>query len=155
MYMIQSSLGKALLFLGMGIAAGVYSIFAYQTATESESWPSTTGEITLSKVDMDHNVTTGNNKTKWKPRVKYSYEVNASLFENDRIGIGIGDMNYKTRNQAQRAISQYPAGKKVQVYYDPANPQTSALETGVTMFTYLGFFMSIILILAGLKFLLF
>ena len=147
---IKSKKMKAVLFLVVGLGAGIYSFNLYSTATESESWPTVKGDIIDSGANRVHKVQTG--KSKWEAHVNYKYSVNEMEYENDRVKFGV-DLSYDSYQLALKSISGYPSGGRVPVYYDPINPQNSTLEIGVSFFTYLGFGFSALIIMIGLGFL--
>lgn len=154
MYEIKSKKGKAALFIIIGIGAVIYSFMTYFDAAESEDWPSVRGEIIDSGADHVNKMTTDKSKWKWEPHVEYSYEVNGVTYKNDRIRLGFGSLSYDNYNMALRSISNYPEGGWADVYYDPAYPQSSTLEVGVSLYTYLGFVIGIVSIIVGVMFLL-
>lgn len=90
----------------------------------SLSWPSTTGKVLKSRVEVS-----GGDYTSVSPRVIYEYEVGGVSYQNDRLRAGDRFMRTGTSQDAYSTVDRYPEGKTVTVYYNnPANPAESALE---------------------------
>ena len=117
--------------------AGVFILIvdggkAYESY-RSESWPTTTGEITRSAVDASADFT-GNRR--YHSRIKYAYAIellgdeqsasNDEYFIGTRVGIDPMPPA-PSRAIAQAQIEQYPKGSTVEVYYNPDNPKRSML----------------------------
>ena len=73
--------------------------------------------------------------------------VEGETFTSDRFSFGsYGSSN---REHADSIVAEFPAGKKVPVFYDPENPESAVLETGGTFFTYLPIGIGGIFVLVG------
>jgi hypothetical protein len=90
----------------------------------AQSWPSTTGLVLGSTIK----VTRSARSRSETPVVVYEYEVNGRSYKEHSIKAGDQFMRIQVFGEAMATISRYPVGKKVTVYYDPANPARSALE---------------------------
>lgn len=111
--------------IGATIAGfGVRTVFQ---ARESGSWPSVQGIILSSKVTSQSD----SDGTTYKPEVTYSYTVDGAKFTGNLIAYGLKGSS-SSRGFAQYYDSKYPEGSAVPVAYDPASPQTSVLEPGVS-----------------------
>jgi hypothetical protein len=66
---------------------------------------------------------TGYRVHKSAPIIQYNYRVNSMIFSSARISY------YPTEGCS--VMNQYPLGKQVKVYYDPANPSFAVLEPGL------------------------
>jgi len=62
------------------------------------------------------------------PVVVYQYEVNGRVYQSQTIKAGEQFFNVRIIGQAQETVDRYPIGAQVMVYYNPVNPQESALE---------------------------
>jgi hypothetical protein len=96
-----------------------------KTANQASlSWPSTTGKVLKSRVEVS-----GGDHTSVSPRVVYEYEVSGKTYQNDHIRAGDRFLGrgWSSRD-AYSAVDRYPEGASVTVYYNPANPAESALE---------------------------
>lgn len=92
--------------------------------TAALRWPSTTGTIVKSRVEVS-----GGEHTSVMPRIIYQYEVGGTTYQSDRIRAG--DVHLRgglTSREAYDTVDRYPEGAAVTVYYNPANPAESALE---------------------------
>ena len=87
-------------------------------------WPKGSARILSAElVDTSHN---GRNVK--LPRVDYEFSVRFDKFRGQRISIGEimpGSV------QAETALTRYPVGASVPVFYDPKDPNTSVLERDV------------------------
>lgn len=120
--------------------AGIGMLVKYfldkKKAGESQNWSSAMGKITESyvrrKVSTDSD---GDTTTSYYPEVRYTYQYLGTEFSGDRIAFGgkVGG----GQNKAYTAISSYPVGKDVTVYYDPNNPEDAVLERRMAGATYL------------------
>ncbi len=82
-------------------------------------WTETSGEITDvdTKYDNRHNT---NTRRIFSSKIVYTYSVNDNIYASSRIGYG----------RAERQ-GNYTKGKRVTVYYDPANPRSAVLNRTV------------------------
>jgi hypothetical protein len=66
-----------------------------------------------------------------------------------------GGLGFSGHNDAEETADRYPAGKKVDVYYDPGNPADSILEPGTTYLDQQWFwFICVLFIVMGSLFML-
>jgi hypothetical protein len=87
-------------------------------------WQTTTGRVLKSRVE----VSSGGDSTSVSPRVHYAYDVNGRAYQSDQIQAGDKIMAIGTSQNAYATVDRYPEGAIVTVYYNPLNPQESALE---------------------------
>jgi len=72
----------------------------------------------------------------YQPKIQYEYTVGDVTFKGSRIEFGL---RLNTNEAEARRISEkYVVGKKISVFYHPAHPSLSTLQTGVDEIT-LGF----------------
>ena len=110
-----------------GIIAVFFGSRTVLRAIESENWPSTTGEVNYSEVDI-HSDSDG---TSYSPDVRYFYFVEGKQYQSERVYFG-SDVSSSNRRRHQETVDRYPVGSRVTVYYDPDNPATGVLEPGAT-----------------------
>ena len=92
-------------------------------AQRSRDWPTTTGTVMHSRAERQNR----KGEAKYTPLVHYSYEVAGSRYESERRALS----SLKTSKTKAEAICQdYPPGKTVTVYYDPAKPGEALLMPG-------------------------
>lgn len=135
---IFSILGSLLGILG-GICATILpllvmvglGIYIYRNNQKSkavkeaaQSWRGTMGVVLSSSVQVRR---TGKSSSDI-PVVVYQYQVNGQTYQGQTIKAGEQFFNIRIIGQAQETVRRYPVGAQVMVYYNPANPQESALE---------------------------
>lgn len=114
-------------FLLVGISMTLWGWNNYKNAKASESWPSTPGVIVTSRMDVDY----GNSddaESKYIAVISYNYKVNTMDYTADRVFFD--SHSYLKKIQADKIISRYPVGKKVNVYYNSSKPHMAVLEPG-------------------------
>jgi len=117
-----------------GIIGAVLLVKYFQDkkkADTSQSWPSAPGRIAESYVRREDSTDSdGYPTTSYYPEVRYEYDLLGAQYSGDKIAFGAktGNSNQK---KTQEALVQYPVGKSVIVYYDPANPEDAVLERRV------------------------
>ena len=90
----------------------------------AQSWPHTSGTVVRSRVETRRS----GNSTSHYPVVVYQYEVGGETYQSKTIKAGDQFMSVRIMGQADETVDRYPAGKRVTVYYNPANPKEAALE---------------------------
>lgn len=132
-----SGCGTALLFLvvfgGVGIGLGIWGWGVLTNARTSEAWPTVEGRVVRSEVDHSTDSEGGDS---YLPQIDYTYTLDGMQYENDRVRFG--ENSYSFRRQAEAEVERYPVGRRVDVYYEPGNPENSVLEPGATLGSYLG-----------------
>lgn len=121
------SIFLAVFFLVGATIAG-FGVRTVLQARESGSWPSVPGIIRTSTVTTQRGSKGG---VSYKPVVTYSYSVDGAEYTGDLIAYGLKGSS-ASRSFAQYYDNKYPEGSSVPVAYDPASPQTSVLEPGVS-----------------------
>jgi hypothetical protein len=120
-------LGAVLLPLGLMGAAFWYSYNRKKKRTDilqaSQRWLSTTGKVLKSRVEVD-----GGEYTSTRAFVLYEYEVRGQMYQSSQLRPGDRFLMSHAERKNYDIVEQYPAGATVTVYYDPANPDESALE---------------------------
>ena len=89
----------------------------------SQAWQMATGRILKSRVEVS-----GGDHTSVTPYVLYEYEVYGQSYQSQQIKAGDQFMRTYSSRSAYDTVDRYPVGATVTVYYDPADPQQSALE---------------------------
>jgi hypothetical protein len=112
-------------FLLLPLLSCIYILSQFPAALRSTSWPSVQGSVEDSKARTDK-VNPGKGGWTYFHDFRYSYTVNGVTYTNDTISL------VPVHDSTQAEARKYPKGKSVIVYYDPSNPERSALEPGLT-----------------------
>lgn len=92
---------------------------------EARGWPSVEGRITSGYVTTQRG--SGRNRTRYFPRIEYSYAVGGRTYSNHYIWLNSSG-SFSSADGARQVLRTYPVGSIVPVFYSPADPQRSALE---------------------------
>jgi hypothetical protein len=115
----------AMLIAGLGIY-GFLDIRRQQKL--SAAWPITLGKITTSRV-VEVEETDKDNKTvtKYGEQIAFTYRLGSHDYKGTTRAWGWTEL-YSTPEGAEAIVAQYPVGRDVPVYYDPAAPVSAVLE---------------------------
>jgi hypothetical protein len=106
-------------FPGVFVVVGLVLLWAgsaeWRHARASASWPTTLGVVEKSYSIIQR-------RTRYF-HVVYSYEVGAVPYRSERVAFGS-----HSPAAGNRWLRHYPVGASVEVYFDPRDPATSALE---------------------------
>ncbi len=125
----------------VGLLLIIFAIYQVYTWQQMETWPSTSGTITESRVRVRAE---GDGKRNYSPAVKYVYQVNDKNYLGETVEPGQSlcldtlcldlrtsiTTRSKTEGQAyaEQTTKKYAEGTTVTVYYDESNPDNSVLE---------------------------
>jgi hypothetical protein len=138
-----------MVFAGIGAFLIYYSFRSRKKADASQGWPSTNGLVTEARVS--HSTSTdadGEAQDSYSPQVRYHYSIAGQEYEGSKISFGM-QQSFSSRSKAEQALTSFPQGSQVALYYNPANPSEAVLERkagGSTLSLVLG----IIFLLVGL-----
>jgi len=113
-----------LVFIGLGVFVYRRSKMRDAAKQAAQDWASTMGMVTMSTVQIRR---TGRSRSE-VPFIMYQFQVNGSPYTGQTIKTGEQFFNVRVLGDAQKTIARYPVGTQVMVYYNPSNPQESALE---------------------------
>jgi len=91
-------------------------------AEKSRGWPRAEGEVIHR--DLRRTFLQGIGQV---PLVRYSFEAGGQRWEHDHVVFG--GHRAMQRRRAEKVLSRYPTGTKVQVIHDPNDPRICALES--------------------------
>jgi hypothetical protein len=139
-----------LLITVIGIGFAIWGTMVVMEARSAANWPTTEGTIVVSKFDRNFN-TSSSGKGKWyyDVKIKYSYTVDSLEYESKRVDFKSANYHYKSEVIPSAIARRYPVGKKVDVYYNPDDPEKAVLKTEITFMTYIGLLIGIFLIGLG------
>jgi hypothetical protein len=144
----QSCLGvvaitAVFLLVGGGLSWWGWNIL--QDARASTTWPTVAGQVIRSEVTESTDAEGGDS---YSPEVTYTYQVNQLSYENSTIKFG--ENSYDSRRRAEEIAAQYPVGERVNVSYDPAAPDRSVLEPGVSGGSYIVLSIGVVFVVISL-----
>jgi hypothetical protein len=121
---ILLGVGSGILFLLVvnGILLGII-FYSQRKANITRTWPSTTGVVQISTLEMRRSSSSQHNMVAY-PQVVYTYQVGGQSYQSNRIQSGLEWGGSGARN----VVVRYPVGSQVTVYYDPRNPAEALLE---------------------------
>lgn len=114
----------ALIALPMVVMVAAMVINAMLKTRRARGWAQAQGRITLSKMAVRRPPAGNEIGTVVNvPDVAYSFKVGGQDYRGTRVSLG--DISGK---YAEEALTRYPVGKMVTVFYDPADPEACVLE---------------------------
>jgi hypothetical protein len=120
----------SLVFVIIGAVILRFAMKTAERARQSESWPSTEGEIAHSATLYQTDTTaTSNGVATYKADIAYRYKVRGANYSSSKVALL--DLA-SSSGRAQSMVERYPDKSKVQVYYNPADPSEAVLEPGST-----------------------
>lgn len=136
----------AVAFLAGGGACTWWGLRLLDRAERSAKWPAAEGVVISSEIRSQLD----KGKRKYWAAVSYEYDVEG----NKRSGstISFGDYRSTSRHEFEAIVARYPVGKKVAVFHDPAAPETSVLEPGVTFATRIPLIVGLVFSVLGTAF---
>lgn len=111
------------IFGGIGWFLNKKSKEAKALREAAKNWASTTGKVTTSRVEVS-----GGEYTSVSPFIVYQYNVYDRDYSNSQIKAGDVHISSYSSRAAYDMADKYPVGSEVTVYYNPEDPQQSALE---------------------------
>jgi len=123
-----------------GLAMAIGGVLSYlrlrRMAVASRHWPKAPGKIISATVSTVHEHERGDTEgtisrttKKYRADVQYAYRVGQLGFASAAITMGWTPL-YGFARDAEAVVAKYPVGTKVDVYYDPENPEVAVLQPG-------------------------
>ena len=103
-------------------------------AKKTKYWPKTTGVITQSYIETKR---TRTRHTYYQVKVSYEYQLGSRTYKGKNILKNEDYLSFEYKSTADQALSEFPVGKTISVYYSPGNPQDSLLKPGLTWHHYI------------------
>jgi hypothetical protein len=124
-----------LLFFGGGCFAGVMAYRGIVEAQQTLQWPTASGRIIRSGVDVSVHRDRSNNRDRrdretrsYSAEIEYEFEVDGQTVKGSRIAV-ISDQ-FGSKSWAETTVKKFPVGTDVKVSYNPARPEQCVLEPG-------------------------
>lgn len=133
-----------ILYLALWLLAIYFIVFSIPKALKTNSWQETTANVFENKLVKSQRTHSRTHRqiTVYSAKVKYEYDVNGTIHK------GVSQKLAKRADNGAKIhkalLEQYPVGSDLTIYYDPAAPELSTLQKGIT---------GLHLILGGLLFL--
>jgi hypothetical protein len=110
-------LGIGCVVIGLGLLLLKYPL--YQESLESAEWPDIQAAVFDTSMEQS-------SAAKWfEPQISYMYQVDGKSYKAKGV-LGA----YSTRELAANDLKHFALGTKINVIYDPKNPQRSFLRAG-------------------------
>lgn len=109
--------------IGLGLLALVLALVSYLRVL---TWTRTAGRILSASegFDLRQRFKTEQPRNERVARIAYEFQVDGKSWRSGKIL----DSGYPPEDQVDRLLTDYPAGKSVMVFYNPRDPEQSALE---------------------------
>lgn len=120
-----SSRGAILLGLTLATLLPCAALPQYLRAKSSAQWPHTKAVITASYLVVGY----FKQMKGYRGVVQYRYKVGSVEYSGSRLSFG--RTHLAVQDAWQKVIDAYPAGKSVDVFYDPKDPSFAILEPGL------------------------
>src|SRR5574341_1133243 len=121
---IAATLGIILIVMGLAEAAA--ALYFYVTGLRTEQWLQTQGRLIEAKVG-EYRGSRG--EMSYYPIVRYSYDAAGASYEGARVTPG-RSARLGPLDSVRQKVDYYASQPYLTVYYDPAEPESSALEVG-------------------------
>ena len=142
-----------ILFILIGVGAIWIGYDAYLVAKDSEDWTAVDATVIASWVDAveftgpeptsDVRPTIVAGETSYYPHIKYNFTINSQLYLGDSWYAGGVNSAEDTIADAEARIANYSRGTVITIYYDAANPDSSAVFKGVHLIHFVFQFIGI------------
>ncbi len=93
--------------------------------TESKAWPAVDGVVLDSAIAADRD----GGRQRFRPVVRYRYEVAGQRYEGSRIQ-SAAHQGFRKYTRARRMLDRYRSGSAIKVHYDPSRPGMAVLQPG-------------------------
>ena len=128
--------------IGYIIAIGISAVILIKIgsdilkAQKSRSWPTASGTVLDSGMEANQSRDEdGDIKTTYGATIQYKYTVDGQEFVGDRRTFS--NVRTSSVRNTEKILERYPLGSSVDVFYDPDDPSSSVLESGVGAATYI------------------
>jgi hypothetical protein len=118
-------MGQVLMVAAIGIAIFLLGFFQLRKSRAAASWPTALGTIQKAEMQVDRDTDPESTAT-LVLRLEYRFQASGREYAGARIRFD--ETRYPSSKAAQKALSQYPVGGQVQVFFDPQNPAECVLQ---------------------------
>ena len=90
---------------------------------ETKAWPAVEGVVLDSAIAADRD----GGRQRFRPVVRYRYEVAGQRYEGSRIQSAV-KQGFRKYTRARRVLDRYRAGSAIKVHYNPSRPGMAVLQ---------------------------
>ena len=120
---LQFAIAFALCAIACGlILAGRLTL---RRGAETKAWPAVEGVVLDSAIAADRD----GGRQRFRPVVRYRYEVAGQRYEGSRIQWAARE-GFRKYTRARRMLDRYRSGTAIKVHYDPSRPGMAVLQPG-------------------------
>jgi hypothetical protein len=121
----------ALLLLGVGAVMILGALRQSTRGRETRNWTRAQGRVVEARVEeLPGPAEEGG--PKFRAVVRYRYEARGRTWESEQVALGASPSDASPdRAEAQRRVDRHPAGREVDVWFDPRDPGQAVLVRGV------------------------
>ena len=95
---------------------------------DTKAWPAVEGVVLDSAIAADRD----EGRQRFRPVVRYRYEVAGQRYEGSRIQWA-AHQGFRKYTRARRMLDRYRAGSAIKVHYDPSRPGLAVLQPGTAI----------------------
>lgn len=117
----------SVVFVLVGLLLFVIGWFQGQGARAAANWNTAQGEVLESTVERYQYSSDDGTSTGYRARIMYGYRVGGRDYVGERINFG-STVHSSIKSLAENKAKKFPTGSKVQVFYNPKDPNDAALE---------------------------
>jgi len=119
----------ALAFVLCGLACGLILAgrLTIRRGTDTKAWPAVEGVVLDCAIAADRD----EGRQRFRPVVRYRYEVAGQRYEGSRIQWAAKE-GFRKYTRARRMLDRYRTGSAIKVHYDPSRPGMAVLQPGAT-----------------------
>jgi hypothetical protein len=117
----------AIAFVLCAVACGLILAgrLTLRRGVDSTAWPAVEGIVLDSAIAADRD----DGRQRFRPVVRYRYEVAGQRYEGSRIQWAAKE-GFRKYTRARRTLDRYRAGSAIKVHYDPSRPGMAVLQPG-------------------------
>jgi len=132
---MKENLLFALLFMAGAAIVWIKRKREFAAASRAQRFPEITGQIDAVDIREDvredeDDMGRRDRSVSWHPEIRYSFRIAGHSFQGNRYAL-LEDPSFHTKDQAEAFCARYKPGDEVAIYYDPANPRISCLDTTI------------------------
>ncbi len=126
---------------------GCKSVVAQYSANE---WPSVQGTVVAARLLERETENEESTYTEYHAQVSTRYEIDGRNYEIREVYVGQRGAWASNYARERKLVRKYRKGRRVSVYYNPADPGVATLEPGLRPWNYASIVMDSVFVLIGL-----